>query len=59
MIGLYLHGNDGGIDSAKTLKYGLDYLHIMLIGLVPFAFTQIYAGSLERWVRVSSRWLEV
>ena len=24
MIGLYLHGNDGGIDSAKTLKYGLD-----------------------------------
>ncbi len=47
MIGLYLHGNDGGIDSAKTLKYGLDYLHIMLIGLVPFAFTQIYAGSLR------------
>ena len=47
MIGLYLHGSDGGINSAQTLDLGLDYLHIMLIGLVPFAFTQIYAGSLR------------
>ena len=51
MIGLYLHGSDGGINSAQTLDLGLDYLHIMLIGLVPFAFTQIYAGSLRRWAK--------
>lgn len=47
LIGLYLHGTDGGMDAQATLNYGLDYLHIMLIGLVPFALTQIYAGSLR------------
>ena len=32
---------------ANTLKYGLDYLHIMLFGLFPFALTQTYAGTLR------------
>ena len=30
-----------------TLKYGLDYLHIMLWGLMPFALTQVYASTLR------------
>lgn len=47
MIGLYLSGTAGGIDADATLKYGLEYLHIMMIGLLPFAVTQIYAGSLR------------
>lgn len=47
MIGLYLHGSGGDIDADLTLVYGLQYLHIMLIGLFPFAVTQIYAGSLR------------
>ncbi len=47
MIGLYLQGSEGGINAASTLQQGLDYLHIMMIGLLPFAFTQIYAGSLR------------
>lgn len=47
MIGLYLHGTAGDIDAAATLDYGLQYLHIMLIGLLPFAITQIYASSLR------------
>ncbi len=47
LIGLYLHGESETIDPALTMKYGLDYLHIMLIGLPPFVLTQIYAGSLR------------
>lgn len=47
LIGLYLHGSSQGMDAAGTLEQGRDYLHIMLFGLIPFAFTQIYAGSLR------------
>lgn len=47
LIGLYLHGTASDIDASATLDYGLQYLHIMLIGLVPFAITQIYASSLR------------
>lgn len=47
LIGLYLHGSSQGMDAAGTLEHGRDYLHIMLFGLIPFAFTQIYAGSLR------------
>lgn len=47
LIGLYLSGSAGGIDAGNTLNYGLDYLHIMLIGLLPFTITQIYASSLR------------
>ena len=47
LIGLYLHGSTQGMDAGKTLEQGMEYLHIMLIGLIPFAFTQIYAGSLR------------
>ena len=47
LIGLYLHGSSQGMDAAGTSEQGRDYLHIMLFGLIPFAFTQIYAGSLR------------
>ncbi len=47
LIGLYLHGSPQGIDAAGMMEQGMDYLHIMLFGLIPFAFTQIYAGSLR------------
>ena len=47
LIGLYLHGSSQGMDAAGTVGAGRDYLHIMLFGLIPFAFTQIYAGSLR------------
>lgn len=47
MISLYLHGTAKDIDAAKTLQYGMQYLDIMMIGLIPFAITQIYAGSLR------------
>lgn len=47
LISLYLQGESEGIDAALTLQSAHDYLMIMLIGLVPFGITQIYAGSLR------------
>ncbi len=36
-----------GDGCGRYVGAGRDYLHIMLFGLIPFAFTQIYAGSLR------------
>lgn len=47
LIGLYLHGNDAGIDSALTVTYAKQYLQIMLLNIFPFVITQVYAGSLR------------
>ena len=44
---LYMQGEDTGVDAALTLQHAYDYLMIMLIGLIPFGVTQIYAGSLR------------
>lgn len=45
LISLYL--NDNPTDSLKTLNYGMDYLKIMLIGLISFVITQVYSSSLR------------
>ena len=47
LIGLYLQENESAADIAATLQYGKEYLLIMLIGLVPYAITQAYAGTLR------------
>ncbi len=47
MMGLYMHGTQDGIDPVQTVHAGISYLNIMLIGLVPMALTQVYAGSLR------------
>lgn len=47
LIGLYLKGTASGIDAELTRELGLQYLGIMLFGLIPFATTQVYAGSLR------------
>lgn len=47
LIGLYLHGNDAGIDSALTVTYAKQYLQIMIFNIFPFVITQVYAGSLR------------
>lgn len=47
LIGLYLQGAASGIDADMTLHYAMQYLDIMLIGLVPFSLTQVYAGSMR------------
>ncbi len=47
LIGLYLHGESQTINAAETLEYGMQYLWIMLGGLLPFVITQIYSSSLR------------
>jgi putative MATE family efflux protein len=47
MISLYLQGS-GDADSARaTLYYGVRYLRIMLIGIVPYTLAQVYASTLR------------
>lgn len=47
LIRLFLTG-DGSIEDANlTLEYGWDYLNIMLIGILPFALSNVYASTLR------------
>nr|MCR4908006.1 MATE family efflux transporter [Lachnospiraceae bacterium] len=47
LIGLYLKGLSDGGDPAAALRYGLEYLKIMMFGLPPFMMVQIYSGTLR------------
>lgn len=47
LISLYLHDTGSGGDIVKTLGYSRGYMRIMLIGIVPFAFSQCYASTLR------------
>ena len=47
LIGLYLTGEGNPDEAAQVLHYGLQYLHIMLWGFLPFALTNTYASTLK------------
>ncbi len=47
LIGLYLRGEATSDERAAALGYGLDYLAVMLIGLIPFTFNNAYASSMR------------
>jgi putative MATE family efflux protein len=47
LISLFLTGEGNASDAAAMLGYGRDYLHIMLLGLLPFALSQAYGGTLR------------
>ncbi len=47
LIGLYLQSDSSSADAAQTLFHGLSYLHIMLIGLIPFAISNAYSSTLR------------
>lgn len=47
LINLYIASDTTPADTEATLGYALSYMHIMLIGLIPFAITQCYAGTLR------------
>ena len=47
LIGLYLTGEGTPADAAATMDYALRYLHVMLLGLVPFALSNAYSGTLR------------
>ena len=47
LIGLYLESDSDPAAAALTLSYGLEYLHMMLWGLIPFALANAYASTLR------------
>ena len=47
LIGLYLTGEGRPEDAAATMEYGLRYLKVMVVGLVPFALSNAYSGTLR------------
>lgn len=47
LISLYLHDGSGSGMAEATLDYGMRYLRIMLVGLLPYTFAQIYASTLR------------
>lgn len=47
LIQLYLNDSNEAGAAETTLVYGMKYLRIMLFGMIPFAFAQIYASTLR------------
>jgi putative MATE family efflux protein len=47
LISLYLQGEGDPTDAALALGYGLSYLRMMLLGLIPFALSNAYASTLR------------
>ena len=47
LIQLYLTGEGDAAEAAQMLHYGLSYLKIMLLGLIPFAICNAYSSTLR------------
>jgi putative MATE family efflux protein len=47
LISLFLQGDGDAAAAAASLHYGKGYLFIMLFGLLPFALTNAYSGTLR------------
>ncbi len=47
LVAMYLAEGTAEADAVKTLGFGQDYLFVMLLGLVPFAFSQVYGSTLR------------
>ena len=47
LIGLYLQGEGDPAEAVQVLEHGRDYLLVMLWGLLPFALTTAYSGTLR------------
>ena len=47
LIGLFLHEGEESLDLAATLRFGHEYLGVMLWQIVPFTVCQIYASTLR------------
>lgn len=47
LIGMYLAQETAQADAAATLGFGMNYLTVMLWGLLPFGVSQVYASTLR------------
>ncbi len=47
LISMYLSENTTPNEAAATLGFAMDYFKIMIVGLLPFAVTQVYSSTLR------------
>ena len=47
LIQLFLHEGEAGLDLNATLHYGQQYLHVILLQMLPFVVVQVYASTLR------------
>ena len=47
LIGLYLTGEGDPAEAAEVLNHGVQYLHVMVWGFLPFALTNTYSSTLK------------
>lgn len=47
LLSAFISGDSEIGDPVKTLRYGKEYLTVMLVGLIPFAIKEAYAGTLK------------
>ena len=47
LIALWLRGEGSPEEAAQYLKYGLEYMRVMLWGIVPFAVSNVYCSTLR------------
>lgn len=47
LIGMFISENDDPAAADATLRYGMQYLSIMIISLIPFAFGQAYSSAVR------------
>ena len=47
LIAMYLAEETSALEADLTMGYATGYLHVMLIGILPFAVSQVYASTLR------------
>ncbi len=47
LVSYYLHDSSDSQRVLRTMEYAMDYMRVMLLGLVPFALAQCYADTLR------------
>lgn len=47
LVQLYISADTPSADRTATLSYAVSYLKIMLVGLIPFSLTQVYASAMR------------
>ncbi len=47
LINLFLQGEGDPADAAESLVIGVDYIHVILISLIPIGITQAYSGTMR------------
>ena len=47
LISSFIHSGSEAVDQIATMEYAADYMKIMLIGLLPYSLSQVYASTLR------------